>query len=95
MTMAESYRVDCAEKTNRQGAHERISAIGGYHGGGRWVHKQEDAIANIESGKINYYVDRPIGNRVRIIVATLNGRKYLKTESDGEQPNNLLNLPNC
>jgi hypothetical protein len=93
--MAEDYRVDCSAKTNRQGAYERIKGIGGYLGGGRWVHTQEEAIVNIESKKISYYVDRPKGHRVRVIIATLNGYKYLKTENDGEQPNNLLSLPDC
>lgn len=93
--MAEGYRVDCSRKTGRQGAHERISAIGGYLGGERWIHTQEQAIDNITNKKINYYVDRPKGHRVNIIIGTLNGRKYLKTENDGEQPNNLLELPDC
>jgi len=35
----------------------------------------------------------PVGN---IIVAVSKyGHKYLKTESDGEEPNNLLSLPEC
>lgn len=93
--MADEYRVDCSKKTNRQGAYERIEAVGGYHGGQRWVHAQERAIDNIENKGIKYYVDRPKGHRVDIIVATLNGRKYLKTKNDGEQPNNLLELPDC
>lgn len=93
--MAEEYRVDCITKTGRSGAHERISAIGGYLGGTKWTHTQEKAIDNIEKNIIKYYVDRPKGHRVNIIVATLNGRKYLKTQSDGEQPNNLLDLSDC
>ncbi|MDD5382312.1 MAG: DUF3892 domain-containing protein, partial [Candidatus Margulisbacteria bacterium] len=28
-------------------------------------------------------------------VAIRSGRKYLKTEADGEAPNNLLSLPTC
>lgn len=93
--MAEEHRVDCTKKTGRSSAHERISAIGGYLGGGKWSHTQEEAIDNIEKKRINYYVDRPKGHRVNIIVATSNGRKYLKTQNDGEQPNNLLDLPDC
>ena len=93
--MTEEYRVDCSKKTNRNGAHERIEAIGGYLGGRLWIHQHDAAITNIENRTHKYYVDRPKGHRVDIIVATLNGRKYLKTTSDGEHPNNLLDLPSC
>lgn len=38
-----------------------------------------------------------VGSReVRVIVAESRyGNKYIKTEADGEQPNNLLSLPEC
>jgi hypothetical protein len=32
---------------------------------------------------------------VKVIIATRLGREYLKTEADGEQPDNLLALPEC
>jgi len=36
------------------------------------------------------------GRRATIIVAVSRfGNKYLKTEADGEQPDNLLSLPEC
>ncbi|MEF9605660.1 DUF3892 domain-containing protein, partial [Paracoccus sp. PXZ] len=35
------------------------------------------------------------GNSVWVIIATRNGKKYLKTEADGAEPNNLLSLPRC
>ena len=36
------------------------------------------------------------GRSVWVIVAkSAYGNKYLKTEADGEQPNNLLSLPEC
>ncbi|WP_293875992.1 MULTISPECIES: DUF3892 domain-containing protein [unclassified Sphingomonas] len=36
------------------------------------------------------------GSTVQVIVArSVSGNKYLKTQSDGEQPNNLLSLPEC
>lgn len=93
--MADEYRVDCSRKTGRPGAHECISAIGGYLGGQLWVHTQETAIANIESRTAAYYVDRPKGNRVNVIIGTLHGKKYLKTQNDGDKTNNLAELPNC
>jgi hypothetical protein len=30
-----------------------------------------------------------------VVARAASGHKYLKTESDGEQPNNLLSLPEC
>ena len=43
-----------------------------------------------------FYVDRPHGDRVKLVVAkSAQGNKYVKTESDGDQPNNLLSLPEC
>ena len=41
-----------------------------------------------------YYVSRG-GYQVNVIVAQRLGHKYLKTENDGEQPDNLLALPEC
>ncbi|MDP8217161.1 MAG: DUF3892 domain-containing protein [Candidatus Theseobacter exili] len=36
------------------------------------------------------------GSVVNVIVAVSKyGNKYLKTEADGEEPNNLLSLPEC
>lgn len=93
--MAEDRRVYCSEKTNRSGAHERIWAIGGVHGGITWHYSQEDVIANIEQGVRTYYVEQPPGHRVPVIIARREGHKYLKTVNDGEHPNNLLSLPNC
>ena len=35
------------------------------------------------------------GKQAEIVVAVYGGRKYLKTESDGYAPNNLLTLREC
>lgn len=91
-------RVDCINKTNRSSAHERIHSLGGPqpHGSGRWKMSQQDVIKAIESRLHSFYVERPPGHRVSLSVAvSAQGNKYVKTTADGEQPDNLLSLPEC
>ncbi len=77
-------------------AHERIKSIGGTNpDGGRWKLSLDQAISDIEAGKYRFFVSVN-GDSVWVIVATSAlGHKYLKTQNDGDQPNNLLSLPEC
>ena len=93
--MTDSAEIQCINKSDRDNAHERIRRVGGIAGGSRWSITQEEAIALIENGKWTFFVRRN-GQSVRVVVAVSRfGNKYLKTEADGEQPNNLLSLPEC
>jgi hypothetical protein len=93
--MAIRVQISCINKTYRQDPHDRIHSVGGIRSDGvRWKRSQEQAIADIESGTYVYYVSRA-GRTVDVIVATHNGRKYIKTVADGIHPDNLLALPEC
>ena len=93
--MTTKHQISCITKSDRENPHERILAIGGLTGSYRWGLTQIQAIQAIEKKEMEFYV-RNSGSIVRVIVATSRfGNKYLKTENDGEQPNNLLSLPEC
>ena len=95
--VAQQVRVSCVSKADRANAHERILAIGGVNpDGSRWRLPQEAAIAGIERGEWAFFVERPEGHRAAVVVSVSpSGDKYVKTETDNEQPDNLLALPEC
>lgn len=94
-----SIEVKCINKSNRQDAHERILNIGGVENAQRWKMTQQQGITATEAakakGQVAFFVNRG-GHIANVIVAVSRyGNKYLKTEADGEQPDNLLSLPEC
>lgn len=91
-----AYQIDCIEKEDRLNPTEAIQFIGGRGGDGkRWRISQKEAIAGIESGKWAFYVIAH-AKSVNVIVALSRfGNKYIKTEADGDAPNNLLSLQHC
>ena len=90
------HQVRCINKSDRDNPYERIKTIGGMnHDGSNWKLTQEEAISSITSGKYSFFV-QVNGRPVDVIVATSRfGNKYIKTEADGDEPNNLLSLMEC
>ena len=91
-------QVTCINKTDRQNPWERIQRFGGPNPDGtQWRLTHPEMVAAVENNAYGpFYVERPVGDRVYLIVAVSQyGNKYVKTQADGDQPNNLLNLPEC
>ncbi len=94
--MASRTEIFCVNKSDGTNLHERITHIGGSNAdNSKWRITQQKAIAEIENGQWQFFVHKE-ADTVNVIVATSrNGNKYIKTEADGEQPDNLLSLPEC
>lgn len=89
-------RVDCVSRSERASPYHRIRAIGGLGADGlRWRLSEDAAIGAIENERATFYVEQPIGHRLDIVAAQGLGKRYLKTESDGESPDRLLALQDC
>jgi Protein of unknown function (DUF3892) len=94
-TAVKTCQIKCINKADRMNPHERITHVGGYTDK-QWKITQQEAVNYIESGEWKFWVKPPNADSVWVIVVTSRyGHKYLKTEADGEQPNNLLSLPEC
>jgi len=55
----------------------------------------DDAIAKIESGEQAFFVQAHRRTVGVIVAVSPSGKKYLKAEAGGDQPDSLLRLPEC
>jgi hypothetical protein len=89
---AQVAEIRCVNKHDRPNPHERITHVGG----NGWKLTQEDAIGKIERHEWDFYVTIHGTHRVRVEVGVSRyGHKYLRTEGDSDERNNLLSLPEC
>jgi hypothetical protein len=95
--VAERHRVRCITRAAGASPDELVARIGGTNSVGvNWRLSQAEAIAAIEAGRWEFYVEPPTGRTLEVIVArTDQGTKYLRTSGDEDEPTGLLALPDC
>jgi len=94
--MALTQTIRCINKDDRKNPYERIINVGGTNpDGSRWKQSQQRTIQEIDGGSWEYHAGEG-RSRVKVVTAISPfGNKYVKTEADAIQPNNLLALPEC
>lgn len=79
--------------THTKKEESRITAL--CNPGSGWSPRREnDAISDIENNRYRYYVPWPEGSTDIHVVEGRTG-KYLRTDRDETEKNNLHDLPNC
>ncbi len=88
-----TYRITCVNKDDRQNPYERIKYVGLYGEPGKFT--QQQIVKWIDSNQHRFYVLQG-GRSVNVVTATSRfGHRYIKTETDYQEQNNLLLLPEC
>lgn len=85
--------VKCIRKSDRQNPYEGIAEVGCVDSGKQLRLTVAQAVKMIEDDGRVFRVSTYDGPRV--VVAQRNGRKYIKSERDGDEENNLLALGEC
>ena len=94
--MPTRHEISCINKSDRPNPHERITHVGGRNPDGTvWKLTQQDAIQGIQSGKRSFFVKQGVSTVEVVVAVSRFGNYYLKTQADGEMPDNLLSLPEC
>ncbi|SMD36053.1 Protein of unknown function [Reichenbachiella faecimaris] len=84
-------QVKCTTKDSMK----EVTHVGGQDNYGiRFYESEPDAIHHIENG-IHTYFTYADGHQAEVNVVIINGRKHLRTSSDGTTRNNLSKLPDC
>jgi predicted double-glycine peptidase len=86
-------QISCIKKNPREDRYNAITHVGGVLNK-RWQLTLDEAIGHIEGRRWTFYT-MANGHRADVVVASRNGRKYLKTTADYDTPDNLLSLPEC
>jgi len=94
--LSDNLEVRCVKKSGRDNSFERILAIGGVKPDGEtWTMPEDVAIDGMKNGRYRFYINKG-GRSIEVIIAkSQHGHEYLKTHEDGEEPRNLLRLPDC
>jgi len=94
--MAQRVRIQCINKPLRSDPYRHITHVGGLNADRtRWKLAEEEAIQGIKDDRWQFYVSENGLTADVIIAKSRYGHEYLKTEADGERPDNLLALPEC
>lgn len=93
---AAKYKIQCIKKSDRSNPHDRITHIGFKDlDNSLVIITHAEAIERMENGICQFYIDKD-GISIDVFVTTTRfWHKYIKTARDGDQPNNLLDLPDC
>ena len=93
--MATKVEIRCINRSTSFNPHDRIINVGGVNADRtRWKLSQTEAIHCIVNDTYLFYIKR--GRKMDyVVIANQSGWKYLKTTTDGEQPDSLLTLPEC
>jgi hypothetical protein len=92
--VANTMQIKCISRSEKMNPHERITHVGGYESS-QWKMTLNDAIGKIESGERTFFVQTHRRIVAVIVAVSPSGKKYLKAEADGDQPDTLLRLPEC